>query len=326
MTNPSKSHVRLAELGLLTVVVIWGVNFSVMKSAVVELDALVFNALRFTLSVAFLGLLVWREEQRGGGMPPKGDRRRSWWPLIGLGMLGHFLYQTTFILGLERTTAGNSALLLGSAPLWTAVIAHFTGWERLVARAWLGLLLCVGGAALISLAHEDRSLESEGFVGDLLTIIAAVGWGAYTAGSKPLLRSWSSLGLAWRSMVAATPLIWLAAVPRLGGMDWSVLGWEAWAAILYSGFLSTGVAYVLWNYGIVHVGASRTAVYANLLPAVAIVVAVFWLGEGVTLPQVLGGLLVVGGVLWVRRVGTPKAGLVQEEGRAAQDSTATSNS
>ena len=136
------------------VVLIWGINFAVMKAAVADLDPLVFNALRFTLSVAFLGLLVAREQPTP--RPNAQPAHRKWWRILLLGLFGHFAYQTVFILGLERTTSGNSALLLSSSPLWTASLAHVVGWERMRRGAWFGLGLAFIGTAAIALVRPAR--------------------------------------------------------------------------------------------------------------------------------------------------------------------------
>lgn len=293
---------RWAELGLLLVVLIWGVNFAVMKGAIEELDPLAFNALRFSCSVALLGLFVLGEKR-----PPEKSLRRALarapGQLVLLGLMGHVVYQTTFILGLERTTAGNSALILASSPLWTALLAQLTGEERLRDAGLGGLLVAFVGTLVLTVGKAEVQLGGPGgerLWGDLLTLLAAMGWGAYTAGSGRMLTHYTSTSLAFASMAAALPAIWLLALPSLGEVSLAELGGWTWGAIAYSGALSTGLAYVLWNVGIRHVGSARTAAYLYLIPVVALVVAYITLGETVGLIQLLGGALVIAGLAWMR--------------------------
>jgi drug/metabolite transporter (DMT)-like permease len=74
-----------------------------------------------------------------------------------------------------------------------------------------------------------------------------------------------------------------------------------WIAIVFSGGLSTGLAIAIWNTAVKNVGASNTAVYGNLVPFVALLGGMLFLGETVTGYQLVGGGLIIGGVVLVRR-------------------------
>ena len=76
-----------------------------------------------------------------------------------------------------------------------------------------------------------------------------------------------------------------------------MVGAGAWSGLVFSGALSIALAYLIWYYGVRHLGSSRTAVYSNTVPLVAIVVAWFTLGETPTLLQLVGAVSIVGGVL-----------------------------
>ena len=286
------------ELGLLLVATIWGVNFSVMKDALAGLDPYVFNALRFSLSV--VGLTAWTAlapDTPESPTPPSPGLR---WRVVALGVGGHGFYQALFVIGLERTSSGNSALIIATSPLWTAFIAHAVGIERIKSRAWIGLLVAfLGTAVLVVLgARDDRGAGH--LSGDLLTLGAAVAWGAYTVFSQPLIPVLGPLGLTSRSTLYALPVIWLLAAPSLGGGLPRLDGSE-WFAVVFSGFFSTGLAYVLWNRSIRRVGPSQTAVVVNLVPVIAIVCGALFLGEGVTPAQVVGGAFILVGILQMRR-------------------------
>jgi drug/metabolite transporter (DMT)-like permease len=92
----------------------------------------------------------------------------------------------------------------------------------------------------------------------------------------------------------------------ISGPYWSAVQWEqvdvwVWIAIVFSGGLSTGLAIAIWNTAVKNVGASNTAVYGNLVPFVALLGGMLFLGETVTGYQLVGGGLIIGGVVLVRR-------------------------
>jgi len=293
------------ELGVLLVVVIWGVNFTVMKDALGGLDPHVFNALRFTLSVT--GLWLWTRispdtPESTGPRPPRPPRPKGLsWRIAALGLGGHGLYQALFVVGLSRTSPGNSALLIATSPLWTAFIAHALGIERIRARAWLGLSVAFGGTVLLVALDAGNDSIGEGHLaGDLMTLGAAAAWGAYTTFSQPLIPLVGPLTLTYRSTLFAVPVIWLLAAFRIEADSFALDAGE-WFAVFYSGFLSTGLAYVLWNLSIRRVGPSQTAIFVNLVPVVALACAAVFLGEGITTAQVVGGAFILLGIVQMRR-------------------------
>jgi drug/metabolite transporter (DMT)-like permease len=137
-------------------VLVWDVNFAVLKVALVDLHPFVVNSLRFTVSVLALGG-VYVAGQRGGRdlLQPL---HAGGWQVIALGILGYRCFPVAFIVGINATTARNAALIMASTPLWTAMVSQFTGLERLGGRAWVGLLVAVVGTAVVVLGgRKSRS-------------------------------------------------------------------------------------------------------------------------------------------------------------------------
>lgn len=148
--------------------------------------------------------------------------------------------------------------------------------------------------------------------GNLLTALAAFGWALYTAFGRPLLERAGALPFTFATMLAACPALLAVAWPRLRAADGSAharsplaflsdLDLEQWLAILYSGVLATGVAYVLWNWAVQQVGSVRVGLISYLVPVVGLAGGVLLLGEPVTARQLAGGALVLGGLAWGSR-------------------------
>jgi drug/metabolite transporter (DMT)-like permease len=283
-----------AELGLLVLVAIWAVNFSVLKVGLAAFEPYAFNALRFVLAAVFLTVAL---QLRGGiPLPDREDVAR----VVGLGLLGHVIYQLLFINGMDLTRAGNAALMLGTAPVYTALFSRLAGHERVGPVAGAGMVATMAGVALvIGSGGGPLSFSSSTVLGDLLVMGAAILWAAYTVGARKIVRKYGALTLmVWTLWVGSVCLVVIGA-PQLLAMEPASPG--AWAAVAYCGILGIGVAQLLWYRGVKLIGSTRTAVYQNVVPIGAIAVAWAWLDEVPNAGQLLGAAVVVGGVAVVRR-------------------------
>jgi drug/metabolite transporter (DMT)-like permease len=131
------------DLALLTVPVIWGVNYTVIKAALLELQPFAFNGLRFTLAT-FTILMLLLHRGTPLRIPREGLLR-----LILLGVLGNTVYQILFIEGVALTTAANASLIMASVPMLVAVLATTLRRDRLLGRGWVGVALAVAGIVLV---------------------------------------------------------------------------------------------------------------------------------------------------------------------------------
>jgi drug/metabolite transporter (DMT)-like permease len=284
--RPSSHHV--VEIGLVGMAVIWGVNFSVVKYGTQVMAPLGYNVLRMGLGcVVLLAMATFR----AGPKPVWRDRLS----LMGLGVLGHCIYQVLFITGLSRTRAGTAALVVAATPAVVAIVARVTGHERLARRAVMGIVLSISGVILVL----GGSLSADGaasLIGDLMILGAVVCWAFYTTGLVPFTRHVEPVQLAaWTLLGGVLPLALIAA-PALLRTDWAGITWLTWGAVAYSGILAMVIAYLFWYRGVRQIGPTRTAMYANLQPVVAVLVAWMVLHEVPTLTQGIGAVTVIGGL------------------------------
>ncbi len=92
----------------------------------------------------------------------------------------------------------------------------------------------------------------------------------------------------------------LVAIPSFAAQDWTAISPAAWAAVAYSGVFAIGVAYLLWYYCVRNLGSTRTGVYSNSIPIIALLIAWLTLGEVPTWMQGVGAAGVVGGTVLAR--------------------------
>jgi len=281
-------------------VVVWGVNFAVVKRALATFEPLGFNALRFALASLFvLAVLRSRGPLR---WPDRSDIPR----FIGLGVIGNVLYQMGFILGLERTRAGNASLMLSLTPIFTAVLSAASGGERPGPRSWAGGLVSVAGVALVTGSAIRMEGSTRTLAGDLLLIGAALVWAIFTVGAAPMVRRYGSTqATAWTLWVGAAGLL-LIGSPALARQDWGAVSAEAWGGLLFSAVFAIGLAYLLWYRGVERIGNTRTAIFSNLTPAVALAFGALLLGEHPSALALTGAALTLGGVMLVRSDVAPK--------------------
>jgi drug/metabolite transporter (DMT)-like permease len=132
--------------------------------------------------------------------------------------------------------------------------------------------------------------------GDLLMFAASIAWAFYTVGSRPLVARYGAVPVtAWTLWIGAAGLV-VAGVAETLRTDWHSISLLTWSAVIYAGVLSIGVAYIIWYYGVELLGNTRTSVYSNVVPVIALTVAWVWLGEVPTGAQLLGTVVILSGV------------------------------
>ncbi len=276
-----------ADLGLLLMALIWGINFPIIKASLPELPPLAFNALRFPLAAMTVFLILKLRSRIP--WPDKED----WLRIIGLGVLGNVVYQGFFIFGINGTYAGNASILLATTPVWTLAFSTLRGHEKPGLQVVVGILATLSGMCLVVLGGErEIGVGGSHLSGDLLMVGAAVIWSAFTVGSRRMVLKYGSLPVtAWTLWIGSFGLVVLGA-PTLVRTPLGQVSPLAWTAVGYAGVLAIGLAYVLWYRGVQRIGNSRTAAYSNLTPVVALIVAWIWLGEDPK-PLQLGGAAIV---------------------------------
>lgn len=277
-------------LALLLMVVVWAVNFSVAKQALVALSPLAFNALRFPLAAAVVHAAL----RAGGTFPLPEPRHRM--RVLWLGLLGNLVYQQFFIFGLDLTRAGTASVLLAGTPIITALLSALLGHERVGWRSWLGAAATIAGIVLV----VGSSTADGSVLGDVLMLGASCAWAGYTVGARPLVEHYGAVPVtAWTLTIGGIGVV-AAGMPDLLRTDLTAVPAGAWLGVVYAGAFSIGLAYLIWNYGVRHIGNTRTAVFSNLVPVVALAVAWIWLGEVPDGRQIAGAAVIIGGVSLVQ--------------------------
>jgi len=273
--------------------VIWGVNFVVVKYATHIFSPVAFTGLRVGTAALFLLLVALVRGHIALA-------RRDVIGLLLLGVIGNGLYQLFFVHGVARTRAGNAALIVGAAPAFIALFARVRGLERVKRMTLVGIALSVIGVALVIAGSASSSNGQTTLLGSVLVFCGVLCWTVYTIMLQPYTKRIDVIKLSAITMVGGAVPLLIASMPALVGTNWSAVGRGGWFALFYSSVISMGVAYFFWYRGLRVLGPTRTAVYSNLQPIIALLVAWAFLSETPTIFQGVGAATIVAGVFLTR--------------------------
>lgn len=291
----------MLNIRLLSVVVIWSVNYSVVKFALADFLPLSFTVIRFILAALFLVSVMMLNRE------PLSIERQDRAALVKLGFIGITAYNLFFMYGLKYTSASNSALLTSLSPLFAVLLLALSGKERITARTTIGLVIASAGVFLIIHSrYGGFHFDPSDIVGDLLTLCGSLLWALYTLMAMPLLKKYSPIKVTAYSIAAGSILLLPLSVHELVHQPWTDISIPSWLALGYSTFIAAGVGFTLWYQGIKQIGVTRTVVYQYLVPCVAVLFAALFLGERITMLLVLGGIAILIGVVVVQRRQEPE--------------------
>ncbi|MGH2710504.1 MAG: DMT family transporter [Actinomycetota bacterium] len=281
----------LIDLALLAVAVMWASTFALFKIAWREMDPVAFTSVRFAGMVVFSILVLSFSKHR---VRP---RRADIPALIASGFTGYFLYQMGFVLGLDRTSALASAILISTHPIFAVMFEWIARKQKPARLEVAGVVLGFLGVAVFLRAWDAFEAAQ---VGDLLSLGAAAAFGAYGVINQPLTKRYPSRELLSYGLVFGGLLVTVVGIPAMVRQDWGPISLSSWVILLYAIIGPVYLAYALWNWAIKHRGIPRTVVYGFLVPVLGSAIAVLALDERLGIAEVVGGLMVVGGLLVTR--------------------------
>ncbi len=262
----------LVLTAMLVYTVLAGATFLVARVTVGEFDPLALAQLRFGLAAAALAaLLVTRRGFRSGLaalVPPRGLRLR----VFVLGVLGTTLNQGLFLLGMKHTIPPHAALLYATTPLLVLVLALARRQERLVPMRAAGMALAFAGVAFLLFGGGPGDGGAT-LLGDGLVFGAVIAWAGYTAGSRELLAHLDPLELTAAATVMGALVFLPVGVPAVLAQDWTRITGHGWFGLAYISFVTSVLTYLIWSWALSRTEASRVAVFTNLQPIVAALLA-----------------------------------------------------
>lgn len=289
----------------LAVVAIWGVTFVCTKVLIgAGMDPAAIFFCRFTLAYAGIWaytLLTGKERRIWNGWKEEGI-------FLLLGITGGSMYFLTENTALVYTQASNTAFLVCSAPLLTAILTllyrrygkgRFVDGLEKIHLGWPlvgGTLLALSGMALMVFEGTKVHFSAKG---DLLAIGAALCWAVYSLFMGQMTREYGTLTATRKVFFYGL----LTILPFLGAsMDSfspAILGQPVvWANLLFLGLVASLLCFLAWNLAINKLGNVTSTNYVYLNPIFTLLSAMLLLGERMTPLALVGSLAILAGVIW----------------------------
>jgi drug/metabolite transporter (DMT)-like permease len=301
---PSRGVIA-ASIALL--IVVWAINFIAGKIGLRSIPVLTLASFRVVLAGAVMlptyvvcsRLPAFTEAVKARR---KGFSARDLWAFLYLGFFGVCVNQMCFTIGLRYTSVGHASVIVGMGPIYTLVLAVLFQLETATLRKAAGMAIALAGIVVMA-AEQGLSAHSPSLLGDAIVMSGSIGFAIYVALGKRVAGKYDTLTLTAFNHFAGAILILPLAIHQaraLGSAEnWRLIPWSGWIALFYMSIFSSATAYVFYFWLLRYLEASQLSAFTYVLPMLATVLGILWLGEKGSWSQVLGSILALGGLYWI---------------------------
>jgi len=304
-TGRSPSRPVIAA-SIVILVVVWAGNFIAAKIGLLYLPPLAMASFRVVLAGAVM-IPVYLSCLRLSAFAEAAEFRRrgfvagDFWAFVYLGFFGVTVNQMCFTMGLHFTSVSHSAVIVGLSPIYILVLAVLFRLERATAHKAVGMLIALAGVAVLA-SENGISTHSPSIEGDAITMAGSVGFAIYGVLGKRVAGKYDTLTMTAFTHFAGALIVLPLAIHEGRALymagHWNQ-SWRVWVALLYMAAFSSALAYVFYFWLLRYLEASQLSAFTYLLPVLATILGIAWLGEKGSWTQVLGALMSLGGVCWI---------------------------
>jgi drug/metabolite transporter (DMT)-like permease len=254
---------------IILAVIFWGSSFIATKVALEELSPETIVSLRLIIASAFLFFIA-------------------------------LFYKRDFS-GLKYTTASNTGWIIGTAPIFMAILATLFFKEKIrniqaagIAIAMFGLLLLIGNGDITNIDLIKNK-------GDLLVLASAFTWGIYSMVNKKISLSYSPLMTILYLFIMMTIIIIPFNLDNESISSVIHLSSTGWVSVIFLGLFCSGIAYVIWAYSLRDMESAKVGAFLYFEPFVTVLAAWILLAENITALMLLSGIIITTGVILVNK-------------------------
>jgi RarD protein len=225
-------------------------------------------------------------------------KSHGWIFILALVAVFHLWIQVT---GLQYTTAANTGWIIGTAPIFMAILGFFFYKEKITLLQFLGILVALVGLLLLIGKGDITNIGLIENKGDLLVLGSAFTWGVYSMVNKKISLSYSPL------MTILYLFLMMAAIIIPFNLNTETinsvinLSFSSWMWILFLGIFCSGIAYVIWAQALRDMESAKVGAFLYFEPLVTVIAAWFFLQEEITLLMIFSGVLITAGVFIVNK-------------------------
>ena len=285
---------KLKYLLIIIAVIFWGSSFIATKVALKELSPETIISLRLIIASVFLFITA---------ILLKKDfsinlKSHGFVFILALIAVFHLMIQVT---GLKYTTASNTGWIIGTAPIFMAILAAIFVREKIGLLKVAGIIIAMFGLLLLIGKGNITNVDLIKNKGDLLVLASAFTWGVYSMVNKKISLSYSPLMTILYLFLMMAIIIIPFNLNAASVNSVVNLSLNGWISILFLGLFCSGIAYVIWAYSLRDLESAKVGAFLYFEPLVTVLAAWVLLNESITLLMIISGVIITVGVVLVNK-------------------------
>lgn len=285
---------KVGYLYLLLVFMIWGSLYVVSKFVLGKLPVFTISFLRFLIAGIPMGLVLWKKK-------PAKIQKQDYRYVLLLGVVGYFLTVGAQLIGTQLAGVSVASLVNSLNPMVIMFAAAVflkekLNWQKVtgVAVSLTGIYLIIGGST------------GGAVLGIVVSLCAVTTWSLVTVVMRRIMQKYDPFQITTYGIWVAAAVSLPVAVAETAAAGALTIDLPAFLSIAYMGVVCTGVAHFLWNKSLSLLPASTCSMFYPIQPITAILLGVALLGEPMTVGIAVGGVLIIGGVLFCLKYSAPE--------------------
>ena len=275
-------------------IVFWGASFIATKFLLDELTPETIISMRLILAITLL-LIIALIQKRDFSINLKSH---GYIILLAIIAVFHLWIQVT---GMKYTTASNTGWIIGTAPIFMALLGLIFFKEKLNTLKVTGIVIATLGLLLLVGKGNPTNIDLIKNRGDLLILSSSFTWGIYSMVNKKISLNYSPVMTILYLFIMMAIIIIPFTINDSTINSVKTLSGIGWVAILFLGLLCSGVAYVIWAYALREMESAKVGAYLYFEPFVTVITAWIFLEENITLFMIFSGLIITAGVYLVNK-------------------------
>ena len=268
-------------ISIMIPVITWGISFVSTEYLLDYMGAMTIGAVRFIFATLLMFLMMkWTKT------PLKIDKKDHILFVLagGVGIAIYFYFENT---GIKYISASPSALIIAAIPIFTLIFESIIYKRKIMGVDMLAIAVSIIGVILIVDIDFSQFFKAEESLGYLMMLGAVASWVVYSMASKPLFEKYSYLTIIFYQFLYSLPFFILS-VP-FESNNWSALGLEGIAHLVFLGIFASVLGFYFYAKSMDLLGITESSIFINFLPIVTIVFSYIYMGQTVSLKQLIGG-------------------------------------
>ena len=275
-------------------VIFWGLSFIATKELLTEISPETIIVMRLLLAIVLLSSII--IYKKISFVIDKENIKKIF--VLSTVSVFHLWIQIT---GLKFTSASNTGWIIGTAPIFMAILGYFYFKEKLSLSKVSGIVIAFSGLIFLIGKGNPFKIDFIRNIGDWLVLLSSFTWGVYSIINKKISLNFSPIKTIFYLFVIMLLVILPFNINKQNLVSILNLSYLGWFNIMFLGLLCSGVSYVIWAYLLKEMSSVKVGAYLYIEPFITFIGARILLNEEITLSMLISGLVITFGVYLVNR-------------------------